>query len=92
MVPQLKGNTLLNYCGIRSDLLAFVVDKNPAKQNKWMPGSRIPIVSEEMISAEKPEYMIILPWNLKNEVMQQLEYMKEWGGQFIIAVPGLEVL
>lgn len=87
-----KGNTLLNYCGIRPDLLSFVVDKNPAKQNKWMPGSRIPIVSEEMISVEKPDYLIILPWNLKNEVIQQLEYTKEWVGQFVIAVPDLEVL
>ncbi len=87
-----KGNTLLNYCGVRSDLLAFVVDKNPAKQNKYMPGSRIPIVAEGVIAAEKPEYLVILPWNLKNEVMQQLSYVKTWGGQFVIAVPDLEVL
>lgn len=87
-----KGNTLLNYCGIRPDLLSFVVDKNPAKQNKWMPGSRIPIVSEETIRAQKPDYLIILPWNLKSEVIRQLEYTREWGGQFVIAVPGLEIL
>ena len=87
-----KGNTLLNYCGIRSDLLAFVVDKNPAKQNKWMPGSRIPIVSEEMIMAEKPEYLVMLPWNLKDEIMQQLDYTRAWGGQFVVAVPELKVL
>lgn len=87
-----KGNTLLNYCGIRSDLLAFVVDKNPAKQNNYMPGSRIPIVSEDIIAAEKPDYLIILPWNLKDEVMQQLDYARAWGGQFVVAVPRLEVL
>ena len=87
-----KGNTLLNYCGVRSDLLAFVVDKNPAKQNKCMPGSRIPIVSEEVIEVEKPDYLIILPWNLKNEVMQQLDYTRVWSGQFVVAVPELEVL
>lgn len=87
-----KGNTLLNYCGIRPDLLVFVADKNPAKQNKWMPGSHIPIVSEETIMAEKPEYLIILPWNLKDEIMQQLDYTRAWGAQFVVAVPKLEVL
>ncbi|NOY71286.1 MAG: class I SAM-dependent methyltransferase [Gammaproteobacteria bacterium] len=87
-----KGSTLLNYCGVRPDLLAFVVDKNPAKQDKYMPGSRIPIVSEEIITAEKPDYLIVLPWNLKHEVMQQLEYTRAWGGQFVVAVPELEVL
>lgn len=86
-----KGNTLMNYAGIRPDLIPFVVDRNPAKQGKFMPGSRIPIVDESYIKTFKPDFVVILPWNIKTEVMQQLEYIRSWGAQFITAVPGLEI-
>ena len=86
-----KGNTLMNYGGIRSDLIEFVVDRNPAKQGQYMPGSRIPIVDEAQLAAAKPDYVVIFPWNLKPEVTQQLAYVKAWGGQMVTAVPHLEV-
>ena len=86
-----KGNTLMNYAGIRPDLISFVVDRNPAKQDKFMPGSRIPIVNESHLQHAKPDYVVILPWNLRNEVMQQLDYIRAWGGQFVTAVPALRV-
>ena len=86
-----KGNTLLNYAGIRPDLVAYVVDRNPAKMHKFMPGSRIPIVPESHLQTDKPDYVVILPWNLKTEVMEQLAYIREWGGQFVCAVPQLQV-
>ena len=81
----------MNYGGIRSDLIEFVVDRNPAKQGQYMPGSRIPIVDEAQLTAAKPDYVVILPWNLKPEVTQQLAYAKAWGGQMVTAVPHLEV-
>ncbi len=87
-----KGNTLMNYAGIRPDLIAFVVDRNPAKQGKYMPGSRIPIVDEQCLKNEKPDYVLILPWNLRDEVIGQLAYAKEFGAQYVIAVPHLEVV
>lgn len=87
-----KGNTLMNYAGIRPDLIQFVADRNPAKQGKYMPGSRIPILDEEKLQAAKPDFVIILPWNLKEEVMGQLACIQNWGGKFVIAVPKLEVL
>jgi hypothetical protein len=86
-----KGNTLMNYAGIRPDLIPFVVDRNPAKQGKYMPGSRIPIAAEAQLRRSMPDYVVILPWNLKAEVMQQLEYVKAWGGKFVTAVPDLEI-
>ncbi|MFZ1640158.1 MAG: class I SAM-dependent methyltransferase [Candidatus Contendobacter sp.] len=86
-----KGNTLINYAGIRPDLLPFVVDRNPAKQGKYLPGSRIPIVDESRLKDAQPNYVVILPWNLKAEVMRQLDYIKAWGGRFVTAVPHLEV-
>lgn len=86
-----KGNTLLNFAGIRPDLLPYVVDKNPSKQNKYMPGSRIPIVEESHLKADRPDLILILPWNLRDEVMAQLSYVHEWGGCFVTAVPKLEV-
>lgn len=86
-----KGNTLMNYAGVKSDLISFVVDKNPAKQGKFMPGSRIPIVAEEQLQQFKPDYIVILPWNIRGEVKAQLAYVREWGGQFVTAVPSLEV-
>lgn len=87
-----KGNTLLNYAGIRSNLLSYVVDRNPAKQGKYMPGSRIPIREEQYLKDDKPDYVIILPWNLKQEVIKQLDYIRSWGGQFVVFVPNLELL
>jgi len=86
-----KGNTLLNFAGVRPDLLSFVADKNPAKQGKFMPGSRIPIVDEGHLRKEKPDHIVILPWNLRNEVTNQLDYIREWGGKFVTAVPGLRI-
>jgi hypothetical protein len=87
-----KGNTLLNYAGVRSNLLPWVVDRNPAKQGQYLPGCRIPIVDEAHLQKTRPHYVLILPWNLRSEVMQQLAYIREWGGKFVTAVPGLEVL
>lgn len=86
-----KGNTLMNFAGIRPDLISCVVDRNPAKQGKFMPGSRIPIVDEQRLRTDKPHYIAILPWNLRDEVMAQLAYVREWGGEFVTAVPALEV-
>ncbi len=82
-----KGNTLINYSGVRPDLIPYVVDRNPAKQGKYMPGSRIPIVDESYIQAIKPDYVVILPWNLRNEITGQLDYIRAWGGQFVTAIP-----
>lgn len=87
-----KGNTLLNYAGVHSDLVSFVVDKNPIKQKKYLPGSHIPIVAESQIRAFQPDYIVILPWNLKEEIMTQLSYIKNWGGKFVIAIPELEII
>jgi len=87
-----KGNTLMNFAGIRSDLIQFVVDKNPAKQGKYMPGSRIPIVSEDRLIEERPDYVVILPWNLREEIIQQLAYVQEWGCKFVTAVPDLKII
>lgn len=87
-----KGNTLLNYAGVKPDLLAWVADANPHKQGKFLPGSRIPVVSPERIAIEKPDYLLVLPWNLLSEVSQQQAQIAEWGGRFVIAVPELTVL
>ncbi|EJM69773.1 methyltransferase family protein [Pseudomonas sp. GM50] len=87
-----KGNTLLNYAGVKPDLLAWVADANPHKQNKYLPGSRIPIVSPTQIDLEKPDYILVLPWNLLHEVSQQLAQVRQWDGRFVIAVPELTVL
>ncbi|MGF6707168.1 SAM-dependent methyltransferase [Pseudomonas frederiksbergensis] len=87
-----KGNTLLNYAGVKPDLLAWVADANPHKQGKYLPGSRIPIVSPAQIDLEKPDYILVLPWNLLHEVSQQLVQVRQWDGRFVIAVPELTVL
>ena len=87
-----KGNTLMNFAGVRPALLPYVVDLNPAKQNKYLPGSRIPIVDESVLKLRRPRYVLILPWNLKDEVMAQLAYIRDWGGEFVVAVPELQVL
>lgn len=86
-----KGNTLINYAGVRSDLLAYVVDRNPVKQDKFLPGCRIPIVAEAHLKKTKPDYVVILPWNLRTEVIDQLAYIRKWGGQFVKAVPSLKI-
>lgn len=87
-----KGNTLLNYGGIKTDLIDFVVDANPHKQNKFLPGSHIPVVAENMLKEVKPDYVIIFPWNIKDEIVEQLNYIREWNGRFVIAIPELQVL
>lgn len=86
-----KGNTMLNFAGIRPDLLPFVVDKSPGKRGQFLPGSHIPITDEDRIKAENPDYVLILPWNLRAEISAQLAYIREWGGQFLVAVPKIEV-
>lgn len=86
-----KGNTLLNFAGVRPDLLPYIVDHNPAKQNQYMPGSHIPIVSEKYLKEYHPDYIIIIPWNLQNELIGQLEYARKWGAKFVTAVPQLDV-
>ena len=87
-----KGNTLLNFAGVRADLLPYVVDRNPAKQGQYLPGSRIPIVDEAHLRAHRPDRVLILPWNLKDEVVAQLDYVREWGALFAVAVPALKTL
>jgi len=87
-----KGNTLLNFAGVRPDLLPYVVDRNPAKQDKFLPGSRIPIVGEDHLKTDRPDRILILPWNLREEVTKQLSYASEWGACFVTAVPDLKVL
>ncbi|HUS02619.1 MAG TPA: class I SAM-dependent methyltransferase [Chitinophagaceae bacterium] len=86
-----KGNTLLNFCGIKSDLIEFVVDANPHKQNKFLPASHIPVMNEDHLKKIKPAYVIILPWNLKTEITEQLSYIREWQGKFVVAIPELEI-
>jgi SAM-dependent methyltransferase len=87
-----KGNTFINFAGIRPDLISAVADSNPAKQGKFMPGSRIPIVSEEVLASYTPDYVIILPWNLKEEISARLDYMREWGCSFVVGIPELKIL
>lgn len=87
-----KGNTLLNYCGIREDFLDFTVDRNPMKQNTFLPGSRIPVYAPEMIARVQPDFVLILPWNLKSEIVRQLDYIRRWGGKCVIPIPDLSVL
>lgn len=86
-----KGNTLLNYCGIRSDFLDYTVDRNPYKHGRFLPGTHIPIFPPEKIDEVRPDYILILPWNLKKEIAKQLEYTREWGAQFVVPIPTLEV-
>lgn len=85
-----KGNTLLNYCGVREDLIEFVVDRNPHKAGKWMPGSRIPIFEPAVLLERKPDYVMILPWNIKDEVVQQMRAVRGYGGRFVVAIPRLQ--
>ena len=86
-----KGNTLLNYCGIRNDFVDYTVDLSPHKQGLYLPGTHLPIFSPERINETKPDYVLILPWNLKDEVMNQMTHIREWGGQFVVPIPELQV-
>jgi hypothetical protein len=87
-----KGNTLLNYCGIKKDLIQFVVDASPHKQGNFLPGSHIPVVSSEMFREIQPDYVLILPWNIKDEIVAQLSFIKHWKGKFVIPIPQLLVI
>jgi hypothetical protein len=87
-----KGNTLLNYCGIKKDLIDFVVDANPHKQNKYLPGSHIPVVNEDHLRTHKPDFILILPWNIKDEILDQLQYIRSWNAKFVVAIPELEII
>lgn len=87
-----KGNTLLNYCGIRTDFLAFTVDRNPYKQGRFLPGTHVPIYPPERIRETRPDYILILPWNLKTEIIAQLAYTRDWGAKFIVPIPTAEIL
>lgn len=86
-----KGNTLLNYCGIRPDLLPYTVDQNPHKQGRFLPGSRIPVYAPDKIKESKPDYLLILPWNLKEEIMEQMSYIRAWHGRFVAPIPRIQV-
>ncbi len=87
-----KGNTLLNYCGIRNDFLDYTCDRSPHKQGLFLPGTHIPIYSPDQIQITKPDFVLILPWNLKDEIQEQLAYIREWGGKFVVPIPEVEVL
>lgn len=87
-----KGNTLLNYCGIREDFLDFTVDRNPHKQGLYLPGVRIPILAPEAIASARPDYVLILPWNIQAEIIQQMAGIREWGGKFILPIPEVKIL
>jgi len=87
-----KGNTLLNFCGVRTDFLDFTVDRSPHKQGRYLPGTRIPIRAPEAILETKPDYVLILPWNLRDEIVEQMAAVRAWGGRFVVAIPRVEVL
>ena len=87
-----KGTTLLNYCGVRSDFVDYLVDRNPYKHGRYMPGVRLPIFAPEKIDETRPDYILILPWNLKDEIMAQLAHVREWGARFVIPIPSVEVV
>jgi SAM-dependent methyltransferase len=87
-----KGNTLLNYCGIRKDFLDYTVDRSPHKQGKLLPGTHIPVFAPEKIAETRPDYVLVLPWNLRDEITGQLSYIRQWGGKFILPIPRPEVL
>jgi 2-polyprenyl-3-methyl-5-hydroxy-6-metoxy-1,4-benzoquinol methylase len=87
-----KGNTLLNFCGVKDDLIQYVADANPNKQNKYLPASHIPVVNETWLKANRPDYVLVLPWNLKEEIVEQLEYIREWGGKFVLPIPELAIV
>jgi len=86
-----KGNTLLNYCGIRTDFLDYTVDRSPHKQGQYLPGTHIPIYQPDKIKETKPDYLLILPWNIKEEIMEQMAHIREWGGRFVVLIPEVKV-
>jgi hypothetical protein len=86
-----KGNTLLNYCGIRTDFLDYTVDRNPYKHGRFLPGTHIPVLPPERITETRPDYVLILPWNLRDEVMKQMAFIRGWGGQFVVPIPEVRV-
>ena len=87
-----KGNTLLNYCGIRSDFIDYTVDRSPHKQGHYLPGTHIPIYHPDKVKDTKPDYLLILPWNLKDEIMEQMSHIRDWGGKFVVLIPEVQVL
>ena len=87
-----KGNTLLNYCGVRSDLISYTVDRSPHKQGRFLPGTHLPVFDPNHIRETRPDYVLILPWNLRDEIMREMSYIHEWGGKFVIPIPALEVI
>jgi hypothetical protein len=87
-----KGNTLLNYCGIRGDFIDFTVDRSPHKQNTFLPGTHIPVFHPDRIAETRPDYVLILPWNLKDEIAEQMGHVRSWGGRFIVPIPKVQVL
>ena len=87
-----KGNTFLNYCGIRTDFIDFTVDDTPAKQERFLPGTHIPIKSAKALRENKPDYVVILPWNFKDEIVKKHSYIKEWGGKFVVFIPETKII
>ena len=87
-----KGNTLLNFCGVGPDSIQYTVDRSPYKQDHLLPGVHIPVHAPEHIDTTKPDYVLILPWNLQEEIMQQLSHIKDWGGQWVVPIPELQIL
>jgi hypothetical protein len=87
-----KGNTLLNYCGVRTDLLEYTVDRSPHKQGRYLPGTHIPVHPPEMILRTRPDYVLILPWNLQTEIVEQMRDVRSWGGRFVVPIPQTRVL
>jgi hypothetical protein len=87
-----KAAILLNYCGARTDLIGYTVDRSPHKQGRYVPGVRIPIHAPEMIAETRPDYVLILPWNLREEIMDQMAHVRDWGGKFVVAIPRAEIL
>jgi hypothetical protein len=87
-----KGNTLLNHCGIREDLLSYTVDRSPAKQGKFLPGTHIPIFAPERLAETRPDFILVLPWNLRVEISEHLEYVREWGARLVFPIPELEIV
>jgi hypothetical protein len=87
-----KGNTLLNYCGVGTDLVEFTVDRSPYKQGRYLPGTRIPILAPDAIDTTRPDYVLILPWNLKDEIVSEMAHVRNWGGRFVVPIPELSVL
>jgi hypothetical protein len=87
-----KGNTLLNYCGVKSNLIEFTVDRNPYKQGRYLPGSHIYIDHPDKIKEAKPDYLFVLPWNLQTEIMEQMAFIRDWGGRFVLPIPSLKII